>query len=1315
MRESHPALREPDNTRTAPIDSSWLRLPKPANPGQALVNPTQGFSPDYPHLRLWMNRITPSLPRPLPRIRPWGVLVGILFACHAALAVTLTSVTPVTGSSGVPPGNAVVFTFGAPMDPAQTRAGFTNAAPPFTGIPVVSSWDATSTILTCTPSPAFPNLTGITWILTGRDQSGGSLTGTKAGFFTTGVGGGPAIASSTPANGASGIQPIASLVVRFTTAMNAGTVQVLCSASGTPAHPIQLTTNWNPGATEVTCVPTAPWPTGRSIVWAVSGSAASGAPLSAGAGSFATVTGAPRLASVIPTNGAPNVPAAGPVVFEFTQAMNPANTRAEFRAATQPGSAWPVAVQWNPAFTRFTCTPSPAFPGETSIQWSLGGMDAAGSAMTTAHGGFTTGTGSGTPLFPAAVALLSRGVNWLQQEADLIETDGTSFAALIQSTLTNTVQVASPVPDVVLTPSDTGWPALRETWAVAGANDPAATNHPAGTYTFRVGSAATAAELLLTDTSAPAPVQVAHWGIVPYTPMNQPWNLAWTRPAGGPPVHHVQVQVLLGERLVHASPLPGLPGALSGSATGLTVPASAFAEPGEARVRIASFTFTATNTTSLPAITLLAGRHSVTEFTLLVVNPATPPPALHTTRIEGVPTGEEFLNPVFVRNGVRPLRYEVVGGNLPPGLHLQPGGMLTGWATTPATATAQVRVTDLLGRSVTTGLTVTTAAIDAEPRPTLTRIRPGDAGTVILDVLVGAGRPCVVERSSDLAVWTPVSTTVPASGSISLTVPGNGEAGFYRLLAAPPGLPAPRPLRVNPVTDPAATVAARVDEFGGTLRLTNAAGYRFALVIPPGSLEDAEEIRMTALAQVGGLPLSGGLRGAVLLEPEGLLFDAPARLDITLPDGMPAGRMQAFGARTDGNQFALRPGFITNRTVSIPLTHFSLAGAGEGTSGDVSNQTSNSPDNAGESIDQDIAGSMDRCRADPDCANNPDKNQELISLYVKKADLVVIPALQKAAGNDEALDGAIATWIDWLRALQLLGLHDAGDFFSGGATPELASRITRAGSLATKALNAGITRACDDCIKHDMWRIYRMLKLTRTGALVGIDRTSDLWSCTRRCMVFEVELESEITAVRGEKTFTTKTKAKVKMKPLNPGGGALPPDDDAFTRIALRMFEGNGSWDITSATAAAEGCTFETTPTSGKFHVPLAKLTLYKKRQVWIPGEPEPRTVYTFDPDMILNLRSELSTKPAEKRVIECKDKPPTNEPDIFGPAFFVLHATESITPSGEEAALLGGGVFRMTGFTAGSPQGIIFSKPYVKQENDLTENTLIDVRHTPR
>jgi len=103
---------------------------------------------------------------------------------------------------------------------------------------------------------------------------------------------------------------------------------------------------------------------------------------------------APAIISTVPLNGASGVSTSAPVVFIFSEAMDPDLTDAIFYDSAFNFYA-PVAA-WSANNTVLTYTPVPAFPVNTTISWVVNGQNPAADPLGGLPiGNFTTGNGSG--------------------------------------------------------------------------------------------------------------------------------------------------------------------------------------------------------------------------------------------------------------------------------------------------------------------------------------------------------------------------------------------------------------------------------------------------------------------------------------------------------------------------------------------------------------------------------------------------------------------------------------------------------------------------------------------------------------------------------------------------------------------------------------------------------------------------------------------------------------------------------------------------------------------------------------------------------
>lgn len=198
---------------------------------------------------------------------------------------------------------------------------------------------------------------------------------------------------------------------------------------------------------------------------------------------------------------------------------------------------------------------------------------------------------------------------------------------------------------------------------------------------------------------------------------------------------------------------------------------------------------------------------------------------------------------------------------------------------------------------------------------------------------------------------TPV--TAPGPGSVPPAAPPSPSAA-----SAPPAGPAATPLEHLPSTpfatpatppidlsgvparvhvEPPAARASWVGPAGGTIEATARDGTAYRLEIPEYALTEPTPITMTPVSAVDELGLSGGLAGAVYLQPSGLGLAVPATLTITTATSAPADtRLVGFDIADEGATTDLVPAAAgEGGQVRVAVHHFSAPGAAYGTALDL--------------------------------------------------------------------------------------------------------------------------------------------------------------------------------------------------------------------------------------------------------------------------------------------------------------------------------------------------------------------------------------------
>lgn len=288
-------------------------------------------------------------------------------------------------------------------------------------------------------------------------------------------------------------------------------------------------------------------------------------------------------------------------------------------------------------------------------------------------------------------------------------------------------------------------------------------------------------------------------------------------------------------------------------------------------------------------------------------------------------------------------------------------------------------------------------------------------------------------RSRLAAVACAIATLAAACGPAGPPAPATpdsaGTAGTLPTLAPPPIDVTGAPANVHVETDKA--TATWIGPAGGKLTATSADGTGYALDIPEYAVKDPTAIIMTPVTSVDALGLSGGLAGAVFLQPAGLALAVPATLTITTSKAAPAGtRLVGFDVPDGGGPIDLIPA-AGEGTVSVAIFHFSAPGAAYGTTQDLAQV------GAGANSTR-MAGAMSSLLAYP--VPWDDVTKGITGLLIDTLwSQAMRPALVDAAG-DLALLRALKDWRSFIFLLNLWA-HD------GDASAALADGINYDGGV----------------------------------------------------------------------------------------------------------------------------------------------------------------------------------------------------------------------------------------------------------------------------
>ncbi len=499
-----------------------------------------------------------------------------------------------------------------------------------------------------------------------------------------------------------------------------------------------------------------------------------------------------------------------------------------------------------------------------------------------------------------------------------------------------------------------------------------------------------------------------------------------------------------------------------------------------------------------------------------------------------------------------------------------------------------------------------------------------------------------------------------------------GEVNTVYLPLVRRGAGAPANTYVYPTFDRTRVAHAEFGPEGGSLSASAADGTTFVLRIPPGALDFSETITMTPALSLMGLPLSGGLAGAVNLEPAGLSFYTPATLTITPSAAAPVDmRTVGFAFNAAGDGFHLRPlarsPAAAPQANAIAITSTLLWIRPEGVAwasrADLQAQlaTLSPPLTAEQDLEVLISG------------------LEALDLGVQVRDSLrqfyqdaLAPHLTNAVSSPATLDQAIReydAWMHFVTAEQLEG--------------QLAGEIAAAKALLERAIATGATGASLRCYtQHRPEEGFAMLRWAHYARkyLPGAPIIAQIEAELAKCLQFKLTFHSTITAQAPNGGYVYELKAEVRLRGV---AGSTRVTGSAPLRWLDYRWLGN-----------AAPCVFQTSGTASTFNAASGALGL------------SIAPVSYTSPAVRLNLRYNPG-KPLEHQTVVC---PAGNTPlptsSAWSTYFTKLHQYE-FDSQGLNSTVAIRNVGTFTGW--------VYQNDLPISGGTVSEDTRIDLEHTPQ
>ncbi len=317
---------------------------------------------------------------------------------------TVTATTPANGATGVSVTAAVTATFSEAMDPATIGAStFELRTAGGALVPAAVSYNEATLVATLTPGVALGPLTTYTATVKGgvteprmKDLAGNALGANGTWTFTTVAA--PTVTATSPASGATGVSPTATVTATFSKAMDAATINTSTFELRDPTSSVlAATVTYNPTSRIATLTPSSTLGAGKVYTATVHGGStdprvkdSSGIALAADrVWTFTIETTPPTVTAISPASGATGVSVTANVTATFSEAMDPATIGENtFELRDPANDLVPAVVTYNPTSRVATLNPTPTLAAATTYTVTVKGgatdprvKDVAGNAL----------------------------------------------------------------------------------------------------------------------------------------------------------------------------------------------------------------------------------------------------------------------------------------------------------------------------------------------------------------------------------------------------------------------------------------------------------------------------------------------------------------------------------------------------------------------------------------------------------------------------------------------------------------------------------------------------------------------------------------------------------------------------------------------------------------------------------------------------------------------------------------------------------------------------------------------------------------------
>jgi hypothetical protein len=406
------------------------------------------------------------------------------------------------------------------------------------------------------------------------------------------------------------------------------------------------------------------------------------------------------------------------------------------------------------------------------------------------------------------------------------------------------------------------------------------------------------------------------------------------------------------------------------------------------------------------------------------------------------------------------------------------------------------------------------------------------------------------------------------------------------------------------------------------------------------------------------LPADISFVAGVQAEPNNVQFTKAANIEFTVAaDVLMKGTLVGFEYTGTGDDFHYVPIKIDGQKITLPLTSFSGHGI-------ILIPTYTPPPyipSTKEAQAKQIISTILLANLQPNESLDDATNAKIINILKLWYTISVQPQLQAATTNDAVFNQSLHEYISWISMIEFLGYSD-----------DLASELTAAKKLLSQALSFAITQADTRCHKNkDVNETAKLIWLSTIAEVFALADPASIYEKAFQCANFELVITSHLRDTEG-------------------------PGADLQGTIPLNFNSENFTLE-----GSAE--LFETNPITSEFPCisqPFTYTVAVQPTKFDVKESTEP----TISLPLSISMRDDI-TYDCSTDLVGIQD----NGAMFWAEAFDTAHNDERTSYDMTHL------YYKFNNWEVVNTGGVYARKEYKRTVDTVTENTIFELRHTPK